>query len=154
MARLFSIPTGLASIVLLALVRSGYPAQAQVYAISWYRVAGGGGSSTGGVYAVKGTIGQAEAGLAMSGGGYSLTGGFWSLIAAVQTTGLPKLVISHAGQSVTVSWANTGSYTLQQTPTLTNPSWTTSGYSVTSSDGTNSITITAPTGNLFFRLAP
>jgi hypothetical protein len=31
------------------------------------------------------SIGQPDAGLAMTGGGYSLTGGFWSLIAVVQT---------------------------------------------------------------------
>ena len=57
---------------------------------------------------------------------------------------------------VIVSWPNTGSYILQQNTNLAvSASWTTSGYPVTtnSPDGTNSITITPPTGNLFFRLA-
>jgi hypothetical protein len=31
--------------------------------------------------------------------------------------------------------------------------WATSGYSISTSNGTNSITITPPSGNLFFRLS-
>ncbi len=128
-------------------------AMAQQYSIDWYKVAGGGGTSTGGVYSVSGTIGQPDASLAMSGGSYSLTGGFWALISVVQTAGLPDLVITHSGNSVFVSWPNTGSYTLQQTANLAaGNGWATSGYSITTANGTNSITITPPTGNLFFRL--
>ncbi len=67
---------------------------AQSYSINWYKVAGGGGASTGGVYSVSGTIGQHDAGQPMTGGTYSLTGGFWSLIAVVQTPGAPTLYIS------------------------------------------------------------
>ena len=55
------------------------PAWAQQYSIDWYKVAGGGGTSTGGVYSVSGTIGQHDAGGPMTGGNYSLTGGFWAL---------------------------------------------------------------------------
>ena len=48
------------------------------YDLSWSTVDGGGGKfSTGGVYALGGTIGQADVG-SMSGGGYTLAGGFWS----------------------------------------------------------------------------
>ncbi len=57
---------------------------AQQYSIDWYKVAGGGGISTGGEYAVSGTIGQPDASTPMTGGNYSLTGGFWALY-AVQT---------------------------------------------------------------------
>jgi hypothetical protein len=89
----------------------------------------------------------------MSGGSYSLTGGFWSLISVVQTAGLPNLTITHNGNTVSVSWPNTGSYTLQQNANLAVPSgWATSGYSISTANGTNSITITSPAGNLFFRL--
>ncbi len=52
---------------------------AQQYSIDWYKVAGGGGTSTGGTYSVSGTIGQHDAGGPMTGGNYSLTGGFWAL---------------------------------------------------------------------------
>jgi len=130
-------------------------ASAQQYSIDWYKVSGGGGTSTGATYQVTGTIGQPDAGGAMSGGSYLLTGGFWSLISVVQTAGLPNLTITFVGpNSVVVSWPNTGSYTLQQNSNLANTSgWITSGYLVSSSNGTNSVTITSPAGNLFFRLS-
>jgi hypothetical protein len=52
-----------------------------------------------------------------------------------------------------VSWPATGSYTLQQNGNLaTSGGWATSGYSISTANGTNSITITSATGNLFFRL--
>src|SRR5712691_11819871 len=62
-------------------------AHAQSYSIDWFTVDGGGGTSTGGVYQVSGTAGQADAGPSMSGGNFSLTGGFWSLLSVVQTPG-------------------------------------------------------------------
>jgi hypothetical protein len=127
---------------------------AQSYTIDWYKVAGGGGTSTGGTYQVSGTIGQNDAGGPMTGGSYSLTGGFWALISVLQTPGTPNLNITFVGpNSVKVSWPNTGSYTLQQKASMAGGGWTTSGYSVTTANGTNSITITPPTGNLFFRLS-
>jgi hypothetical protein len=127
------------------------PAAAQ-YSINWYKVSGGGGTSTGGVYAVSGTIGHHDAGGPLTGGPYSLTGGFWAIY-AVQTTGLPLLTITHAGNSVIVSWPDTGSYTLQQNSNLAaTAGWTTSGYTITTVNGTNSVTVTSLTGNLFFRL--
>ena len=138
--------TGL--LVLLSLVGR---VVAQSYSINWYKIAGGGGTSTGGTYQVSGTIGQTDASGAITGGNYSLTGGFWSLISVVG----PLLTISHAGNSVIVSWPNTAGYTLQQNNNLAvSAGWTTSGYPVTTNaNGTNSINITPPTGTLFFRLA-
>ena len=125
----------------------------QLYSIDWYKIAGGGGTSAGGTYQVSGTIGQPDAGGAMTGGNYSVTGGFWALISAVQTPGLPNLTITLASpDSVKVSWPDTGSYTLQQNANLTTGTWTTSGYTITSANGTNSISIAPPLGNLFFRL--
>jgi hypothetical protein len=126
---------------------------AQQYSIDWYKIAGGGGTSTGATYQVTGTIGQPDASGAMTGGSYSLTGGFWSLISVVQSAGVPNLIIVPNGpDSVQVLWPNTGSYTLQQNGNLAGGSWTTSGYAISTANGTNSITITPPTGNLFFRL--
>ena len=128
---------------------------AQSYSVDWYKVAGGGGTSTGGTYTVSGTIGQHDASGAMSGGNYSVTGGFWSLINVVQTPGLPNLLIARNGtNSVKVLWPDpaTNTYTLQQNANLATTNWVTSGYSITNSLGTNFITITPPIGNLFFRL--
>ena len=123
------------------------------YSIDWFKVSGGGGTSTNGQYSVSGTIAQPDGGGAMSGGAYSVTGGFWSLISVVQTPGLPNLTITHSGNSVIVSWPNTGSYSLQQNANITSANgWATSSYSIITANGTNSITIAPPTGSLFFRL--
>ena len=65
----------LALLVLGALLPAGQ-LSAQSYAVDWYKVAGGGGTSTNGQYSVSGTIGQPDASGAMTGGNYSLTGGF------------------------------------------------------------------------------
>jgi hypothetical protein len=129
-----------------------FRAWGQSYSIDWYKIAGGGGTSTGGVYAVSGTIGQHDAGGAMPGGSYSLTGGFWSLISVVQTTGAPTLCISQSGGTVTVYWQAVSGWSLQQNNDLSLPvGWSASSGVV--DDGTNkSLTITAPAGNLFFRL--
>ena len=54
-------------------------AYAQQYSIDWSKIAGGGGKSAGGIYTVSGTIGQAVAGDAMSGGNRSMLGGFWAI---------------------------------------------------------------------------
>jgi hypothetical protein len=126
---------------------------AQSYSIDWFKIAGGGGTSTGSVYSISGTIGQPDAGVAMSGGNYSLTGGFWSLSAVVQTVGAPALTITHSGNSVKVSWPSPSTgFVLHQNSDLTMTNWPASGFTI-SDDGTNkSITITSPAGNLFFRL--
>jgi hypothetical protein len=69
--------------------------------------------------------------------------------------GLPKLTIVPNGpNSVKVLWPNTGSYTLQQNAKLANTAgWAASGYAITTANGTSSISITPPAGNLFFRLS-
>ena len=129
---------------------------AQSYSIDWYKVSGGGGTSTGGTYQVSGTIGQPDAGGAMIGGNYSVTSGFWSLISVVQTPGVPNLIIVQSGaNSVKVLWPDpaTNSYTLQQNNNLNVPAgWVTTGFAITNGFGTNFCTVTPPLGNLFFRL--
>jgi hypothetical protein len=126
---------------------------AQSYSIDWYKVSGGGGTSTGGVFSVSGTIGQHDAGGPMTGGNFSLTGGFWSLIAVVQTPGAPTLIATHSGASVIVLWPSPSTgFVLQQNSDLTTTNWTTSGYTIANDGTNNSITISPPAGNLFFRL--
>src|ERR1035441_9736807 len=66
--------------------------RAQTFGIDWHTVDGGGGTSTGSVYSVSGTIGQPDAGK-MSGGNFTVDGGFWRIIAAVPTPGAPLLKI-------------------------------------------------------------
>src|SRR5262245_30801589 len=79
--------------------------QAQQYSIEWTTTDGGGGTSTGGVYSVRGAIGQPDAGGAMTNGQFSVTGGFWALPQAVQTEGAPTLAITPASPGfATISW--------------------------------------------------
>jgi hypothetical protein len=130
----------------------GVTARAQSYSIDWYKIAGGGGTSTGGTYSVSGTIGQPDASGAMTGGSYSLTGGFWALISAVQTVGAPPLYISHAGNIVTVYWQNVAGWSLHQNNSLnTLVGWSLNG-SWSTTNGTNYLNVVNPSGNLFYRL--
>jgi hypothetical protein len=120
----------------------------QSYSVDWYKVSGGGGTSTGGVFSVSGTIGQPDASDAMSGGQYSVTGGFWSLY-AVQTPGAPVLTITHIGNQAIVSWSpSVTGWTLQTNVNLATPTWGNYLGPVVN----NSVTNAPPKGNLFYRL--
>jgi hypothetical protein len=136
----------------VALLAPSARAQSTNYNISWYTIAGGGGTSSGGNFTVSGTVGQ-HATATMSGGNYSLTGGFWSIIAAIQTPGAPQLVVTLAGKQATISWlAPATGFVLEESPNLTSGSW--SGYSttLTTNEGVISATVPAGTGYQFFRL--
>lgn len=141
------------NLILLLTLLGSVDCFAQNYSIDWYKVAGGGGTSTGGVYSVSGTIGQHDAGGPMTGGNYSLTGGFWSFINVVQTPSAPTLYVSHSGNTVTVYWQDVAGWNLVQSSNLATPiaSWLASG-SPTLMNGTNYLNLVNPSGNLFFRL--
>jgi hypothetical protein len=130
-------------------------ALAQGYSIDWFTIDGGGGTSTGGVYQVSGTIGQPNAGPTMSGGNYSVGGGFWSIIAAVQTPGAPLLTISRTTtNTVAVFWPSpSANYQLQQnTNSVHSVNWS-NVVTAPTDDGTiKTLIINPPTGNRFFRL--
>jgi hypothetical protein len=147
-----AMKTGL-KISLMILALTALVARAQTnYTIDWYTIDGGGGTSTGGVYAVSGTIGQPDAG-AMSGGSYTLQGGFWT-VTAVQMPGSPLLTITVTGPStVVVSWPypSTG-FALQQNGDLVTANWTSVGTSPVHVGDNWQVTVSPPTGNLFFRL--
>jgi hypothetical protein len=128
-------------------------APGQQYSVDWSKVSGGGGTSTGGVYSVSGTIGQHDGGGPMTGGNYSLTGGFWSLISVVPTPGAPPLAISHAGTTVTVYWQNVAGWSLQQNSSVTAPAGWSASSGFTTTNGTNYLNLASPTGRLFFRLS-
>src|SRR5215472_17019615 len=119
------------------LALASLPALAQSYSIDWYKVAGGGATSTNGQYALSGTISRHDAGGPMTGGNYSLTGGFWALISVVQIAGAPTLYISHSGNTVTVYWQNVAGWSLQQNNNLTTPAGWSLNSGWTTSNGTN-----------------
>ena len=123
---------------------------AQSYSIDWFTIDGGGGTSTGGVYSVSGTIGQPDAGGPMTNGQYSVTGGFWALPTAIQVSGAPTLTIVPAapGQA-TISWTpNTPGFVLQETLSLSPTNWVNSA-----SGTTNPITVPATLPTKFYRLS-
>lgn len=136
-----------ASLVFLSSAIIGF---AQSYSIDWHTIDGGGGTSTGGVYSVSGTIGQPDAGTTpMTNGQYSVTGGFWVLPTAVQVTNAPTLTIVPAGAGqATISWTpNTPGFVLQETWVLSPANWTNSP-----SGATNPVVVPATLPTKFYRL--
>jgi hypothetical protein len=119
-----------------------------VYKIDWYTIDGGGGTSTGGVYSLSGTIGQPDAGR-LAGGNFVLDGGFWGGVFAVQQVGAPALQIIRSGaNSVTISWdPNVPGFTLQEIGTLSSTNW-----NFSASGATNPITVPASFNTRFYRL--
>ena len=134
-------------ILLLGLLLPAF-SHAQSYSIDWYKIAGGGGTSSAGIYQLTGTIGQHDASAPMTAGGYSLVGGFMSLY-AIQTPGAPLLTISYANNQAIVSWPSSATgWTLQTNANLATPIWGNYLGTVVNNRATNA----PPKGNLFFRL--
>ena len=125
----------------------------QLYSVDWYKVSGGGGTSTGGVYSVSGTIGQSDAGSLVTGGNYSLAGGFWVLY-ALQTPGAPLLSIqTSTNHTALVSWPSPSpGFVLQLTTDLTMANWSTPPKAVQDDGTMKFITVNLSAGNRFFRL--
>jgi hypothetical protein len=136
------------SLLSLLFSLSAFGALAQ-YSIDWSTIDGGGGTSTGGVYSVSGTIGQPDAGPTMTNAQYSLTVGFWVLPTAVQTPGAPTLAITPASPgAATVSWTpGTPGFVLQETWLLSPANWTNS-----LSGATNPVVVPATPPSKFYRL--
>ena len=138
----------------LTLFVTTHSLSAQSYAIDWFTIDGGGGTSTGGVYSLSGTIGQPDAGR-MAGGNYILDGGFWGIVLAIQTPGAPFLSITRSNTSVIVSWPlpATGFF-LDETTTLTGAPapWMQVGFPYQTNATHISITVPTPAGNKFYRL--
>src|SRR5687767_11382039 len=110
--------------LLFALVLLPLPVSAQNYAIDWFTIDGGGGTSTGGGYTVSGTIGQPDASVSMTAGGYSLTGGFWSLPAVAPGNPLLTIRLTTTNTAI-VSWPSpSADFVLQQNANLATPNWT------------------------------
>lgn len=137
----------------MALAALVMPIQAQSYSIPWYKVSGGGGTSTGGVYSVSGTIGQIDAGGPLTGGNYSLTGGFWALY-AVQTPGAPVLSIElTTTNTAMVYWPSpSAGFNLEVNTNLATANWVTPSQSVTDNGTIKYIIVNPSAGTRFYRL--
>src|SRR5580765_7661894 len=123
-------------------------AQAQNYAIDWHTIDGGGGTSSGGIYSLSGTIGQPDAGR-MTGGNFTLDGGFWGIIAAVQSPGSPLLRVVLTGtNTVVVAWPtpSTG-FALQQNLSVNNAGgWSNVTNAVNVIGSENQVIVAPPVG--------
>jgi hypothetical protein len=140
--------------LLFVLALSAPRVEAQSYSINWYTIDGGGGTSTGGVYSVSGTIGQPDASTQpMTGGNYSVTGGFWSLF-AVQTPGAPVLrIFLTQTNTAVVAWpAPSTGFLLQQNTNLATTNWVTVTNIPIVVGSENHVIVNPPTGNRFYRL--
>jgi len=124
------------------------------FVINWSTIDGGGGTSTGGVFSVSGTVGQPDAGR-MSGGNFGVEGGFWGFISAVQTPGAPTLNIARTTtNTVAVFWPSPSTgYVLQQnTNTVVSVNWSNVVTLPTDDGTTKTVIVNPPTGNRFYRL--
>ena len=136
----------------LALVGS---ARAQNYAIDWFTIDGGGGTSTGGVFSLSGTIGQPDAGT-VSGGTYSLAGGFWGILTTLPTS--PLLTATNDNGTITICWPRPADgFLLEQAGALSSPpasiSWNTVSAATYQTNATRIfITVPMPGGKAFYRL--
>jgi len=137
----------------LALLLLSLTTHAQSYSVDWHKVSGGGGTSTGGVYSISGTVGQHDAGGPMIGGNYSLYGGFWALY-AIQFPSDPILTIRLTlTNTAVVSWPSPSTgFVLQQTSSLQPANWMTAPETPVDNGTTVSVIVNPPVGNLFFRL--
>ena len=122
---------------------------AQSYSIAWHTIDGGGGTSTGGVFSVSGTVGQPDASGAMTNVQYSVSGGFWVLPTLIQTAGAPTLTIAAAAPGLaTISWTPMApGYVLQETSAITPFNWTNSP-----SGATNPVIVPATLPAKIYRL--
>ncbi len=131
------------------------PLFAQNYAINWYTVGGGGGTSSGGIYSLSGTIGQPEAGV-LTGTPFELVGGFWGVLSCVSSAVFPVLTVyATTNDAVVVAWpcSTSSSVVLQVCTNIYAPNWVTPSQPIVFDGITKSLTITPPVGSLFFRLA-
>ena len=156
----FSPALNMKNICVLALLLAGVISARAQYSVPWSKIAGGGATtpSTGGVYAVSGTIGQPDASGALTNGAYAVSGGFWPGVNLLQTPGAPLLrAQSLAGGNVRIFWPRPATgFVLEQTLALTNAPATNAWSQVPFPYATNatevSITVSAPAGKKFYRL--
>ena len=146
-----SLQASLVGITLtLLVIVSG--ASAQPFSIARFVIAGGGGASAGGTFALSGTLGQHDAGPpSLIGGGFSLTGGFWSP-AAVPPPNLPVLFIERLGEDVRVFWSLSASGFVLDESSSIGGAWSQVAFPYDTNANDISITVPAPSGSRFYRL--
>jgi hypothetical protein len=118
---------------------------------------GGGGTSTGGSFTVRGKLSEpSPAGTAFSGGSFTVTGGVVSTVALVLTPGAPRLTLQRAGSGFELSWPLPApGFVLQEAAALVNGGathWTNSTASFTDLGGRRIVHLPPNGPRRFFRL--
>lgn len=135
------------------LVWAALPAGAQSFVLEGSVLSAGGGSSSGGEFAVVGTIAQPGAGF-FSGDDHAIQGGFWGFARAIQTPGAPFLAVRRVGGNVEISWpADAAGFSLETTGNLNAPgSWSGAAQIPDIADGRSLVLLPIQPGQRFFRL--
>lgn len=136
--------------VLLGSVRV---ALAQEFSIEAYSIEALGATSSGGEFTLSGSVGPSEP-VRMTGGEFTLEGGFWALITAIQTPGLPRLIVEWTpNQLVRVAWsADYPDFQLQQSASLPSGVWTAVTNAPVAVPGQWEVLLPPSQGQNFYRL--
>lgn len=122
-------------------------ARAQDYALDWSSIGNGGGTSTGGVYAVSALIGEPVAGT-MSGGEYTMDGGVFG---DLDEAG--ELIVNGSFENVSNTFAGDSSGLMSLPIASTSiPGWTTTTAELAWVDNTNSFGAGTPFGRFSLEL--
>ena len=150
--------TGRASFIVGAVLWAfllSQPAAAQTYSIDWFKLAGGGGTSTSAVYSISATIAQHDAGTEMTNNSalYSIISGFWAVY-ALQIPGAPRLrIFLTANNAAVVAWpAPSTGWTPQMSTNLASTNWQVPIQTINVVGNENQIIVSPPIGESFFRL--
>ena len=129
------------------------PLVAAAQSISISTIAGGGGTSVGNVYEVKGTVGQPSA-IVSTSGPYAVSAGFWSQVRVLQTPGAPTLRLVQEFGLIKLRWAKpVPGFLLETTTNVGNPaSWTPAGGNPVENGADFEVAQPLPAGVRFFRL--
>ena len=123
------------------------------YSIDWFTVDGGGGTASGGVYEITGTIGQPDAGSVIA-GNYVIEGGFWSDLEVVPEPPAPGLNIELVFPgSVLVWWpAPSSGFVLQLNTNLATTNWVAFTNPPVLANGQKQVTVSPLVGTRYYRL--
>ena len=128
-------------------------AQTEDYAIDWFSLDCGGGTSSDDVYSVSGTIGQPEAS-EVADADWTLIGGFWAATVETSSPTLPKLNVTPVGNTLVLSWpASAPGFVLEQNANLLQfDGWHSVNLPVELINGQNTVTVPASGVRVYYRL--
>jgi hypothetical protein len=143
-----------AVIIIALLVGATVCSQAQSYRVGKSSLHSGGGTSRGGDYEIKGSIGIVNRRPTLQSQEYALAGGVVALVTAVQTPDAPVLHLSlSATNTVLLSWeATITDFVLEQSSDANGSAWTRVETATVTVGANQNVSLPLTAGNKFFRL--